>query len=61
MTLEYVLLMSLFVLMLMGAVIKGPQNAFEDAGPKLGARVEKHLNTGAGFQTTGRGIEWEEE
>lgn len=49
MTVEYVLLLSLFVLFVMGALIKGPFDSFESAGPKLGARVEKHLITGDGF------------
>ena len=61
MTLEYVLLLSLFVLLVMGAVTKGPMNAFENAGPKLGARVEKHLTTGVGFVSLGEGMRWEEE
>lgn len=61
MTLEYILLLSLFVTLLMGAVTKGPNDAFENAGPKLGARVEKHLTTGDGFTKLGPGFKWAEE
>ncbi|MEI7973389.1 MAG: hypothetical protein WCH11_03380 [Bdellovibrio sp.] len=61
MTVEYVLLLSLFVLLLMGAIVNGPYQAFDKAGPKLGARVERHLQTGEGFQSTGRSaLRWEE-
>jgi hypothetical protein len=56
MTVEYVLVLSLFVLLVMGTLIKGPNHAFENAGPKLGARVEKHLITGNGFDN----LKWEE-
>lgn len=31
----------------------GPANAFRNAGPKLGARVEKHLITGERFSSDG--------
>lgn len=60
MTIEYVLLVSLFVLMLMGSITKGPKGAFENAGPKLGARIEKHLMTGDGFAPNGKKQEWSE-
>lgn len=50
MTVEYVLLLSLFVLFMMGSIMKAPTRAFENAGPKLGARVERHLMTGDGFK-----------
>lgn len=49
MTVEYVLLMALFVFMVMGALTSTPQTTFDKAAPKLGARVEKHLTTGNGF------------
>lgn len=49
MTVEYVLLLSLFVLFIMGAMIRGPNESFATAAPRLGARVEKHLITGDGF------------
>jgi hypothetical protein len=49
MTLEYVLLLALFVLFLFRATFLGPAESFVNAGPKLGARVEKHLITGDRF------------
>lgn len=50
MTLEYVLLLAMFVVFGLGAVFKdGPYSAFQKGGPKLGARVEYHLITGDGF------------
>jgi hypothetical protein len=63
MTVEYVLLLSLFVFLVMGALTSTPQNTFEKAGPRLGARVEKHLSTGDGFGTSRGGsrtqpLEW---
>ncbi|MCE3009651.1 MAG: hypothetical protein LW875_03450 [Proteobacteria bacterium] len=54
MTVEYILLVSLFVMFLMGSLIAGPTSAFKTAGPKLGARVEKQLATGEGFKVDGR-------
>jgi hypothetical protein len=61
MTVEYILLLSLFVFMVAGALIGGPQKAFDNAGFKLGARVEKHLITGDGFGAKaggGTSTEW---
>lgn len=52
MTIEYVLIIGLFSVFMMGVLAKGPFNAFENAGPKLGARVERQLTTGQEF---GRG------
>ena len=49
MSVEYILLLGLFVFFVMGALVKSPQRSFDNAGPKLGARVEKHLTTGDGF------------
>jgi len=56
MTVEYVLLIALFTMMLMAPMIKGPYDAFKNAGPKLGARIEKHLSTGDGFDP---GLKWQ--
>lgn len=52
MTVEYVLILSLFVLAIMSVMTKGPQVAFKDYAPMLGARIEKQLATGEEF--TGR-------
>ncbi len=49
MTVEYILLMALFAFVVMGALVTNPKRSFENAGPILGARVEKHLTTGDGF------------
>lgn len=48
MTTELVILLTLFVIVIVG-VFKTPANTFDQAGPKLGMRIEKHLETGPGF------------
>lgn len=48
MTTELVILLMLFVIVIAG-VFKTPTKTFEEAGPRLGMRIEKHLETGAGF------------
>lgn len=58
MTVEYVLLLALFAVAMAGSVIKGPYGAFENAGPKLGARIERHLITGDGFMPNGALQKW---
>jgi hypothetical protein len=62
MTVEYVLLLSLFVLYVMGAMVRGPNESFSNAAPRLGARVEKHIITGDGFNRKDGGqqtiIDW---
>jgi len=59
MTVEYMLLVILFVLFLAGSIKNGPYNAFQGGGPKLGARIEKHLITGDGFpQSPGVKEQW---
>ncbi len=59
MTVEYVLLMTAFVLLLMGSIIKGPYGAFTNTGPKLGARIERQLITGDGFKPGGKLQSWQ--
>lgn len=57
MTTEYLLLLCLMVFLVLGAFIgrdTGIESTFQKAGPRLGARVEKHLETGRGF-----GAGWE--
>jgi hypothetical protein len=39
----------MFVMFVGSVIFKGPNDAFKNAGPKLGARVEKHLITGDKF------------
>ena len=53
MTTELILLIGLFAFILLGSFLNkksGMEATFREAAPKLGARVEKHLETGAGFQ-----------
>lgn len=62
MTVEYILLISLFATMVMSALITGPHTSFKEMGPKLGSRVEKHLITGDGYTGGGGGtspLKWE--
>jgi hypothetical protein len=60
MTAEFVLVLSLFAAFIMGALVTGPTSAFREAGPKLGARIEKQMATGEGFLVDGRGKQaWE--
>ena len=58
MTLEYVLLMSVFALTLGGVMIKGPKDSFNTSAPRLGARVEKAIITGDGFKYKGSRESW---
>lgn len=57
MSAEFVLLIGVYVFVLMGAFIgdKGPGATFRDAGPRLGARVERNIAIGYRFKdkTTG--------
>lgn len=57
MTIEYILL--LFVVFTIGlkSFMSAPRDAFLNSGPKLGARVEKHLVTGRGFSQNNE-IRW---
>lgn len=52
MTTELVLLLSMFVFIVLGGFIGegGPRRTFEESGPKLGARIERDISTGAGFK-----------
>ncbi len=61
MTTELVLLLGLFVFILGGAFLgdRGPRKVFEEAAPRLGARVEKNITFGHRFPfRDGRTIEW---
>ena len=57
MTVEYVLILSLFVLTVMSVMTKRPQEAFKDYAPMLGARIEKQLATVEDFIDNG-GKSW---
>lgn len=53
MILEYILLLTMMVLFVASVLFTGPSTAFKNAGPKLGARVEKQLITGDRFSPDG--------
>lgn len=60
MTLEVTLLASMFALILGGAFFgeSGPMRVFQDSGPRLGARLEKHVATGRNFSMDGARNQW---
>jgi hypothetical protein len=58
MTVEYVLLIFMFVLTLFGSMIKMPKEAFYSSGPSLGARIERLISTGDKFVTNGSALKW---
>jgi hypothetical protein len=60
MTLELTLLVGMFAFILGGAFFgeSGPLRVFKDSGPRLGARIEKHVTTGRGFRENGQGNKW---
>jgi hypothetical protein len=59
MTLEYVLLLSVFAMTLGVVLSKGPKDSFKNSGPRLAARVEKALVTGDGFKSNGAATQWQ--
>ena len=62
MTTELVLLMGIFAFVVGGVLIKAPKQAFRDSGPKLGARIERHLATGQDFHDrSGARMKWVKE
>ena len=60
MTLEVTLLIGMFAFILGGAFFgeNGPLQVFKDSGPKLGARIKKHVTTGRGFLWDGERNKW---
>ena len=48
MTTELVILITVFMVVVVG-IFKLPAQSFEQAGPKLGMRIEKQIETGYGF------------
>lgn len=63
MSTEFVLLLGIYAFVLLGAFVgdKGPGATFLNAGPRLGARVERNLATGAKFYRAGTGqrvVKW---
>ncbi len=52
MTTELILLLGLFAFLLLGSFLNersGIEATFKKSAPRLGARIEKHLETGGGF------------
>ena len=63
MTIEYVLLLFMFVFLVLGGFIRdgGPRRTFETSAPRLGARLERDIATGAGFNAKdGERNKWRE-
>ena len=58
MTIEYVLLLSVVFSLGLKSFLSAPRSAFMNSGPKLGARVEKHIVTGRGFSQN-HSIQWQ--
>lgn len=54
---ELVILVS-FVVMIMAAVFDSLPTSFTDAAPKLSARLEKQIETGAGFVAKDPNTNW---
>ena len=52
MTVELVLLMSLYAFIVMGVFLGdfGPIETFKKSAPRLGAKIERNLSTGWGFR-----------
>ncbi|UXR65633.1 MULTISPECIES: hypothetical protein [Bdellovibrio] len=53
MTIEYVLLIFATFFFILKGFMTVPAKAFKESGPRLGARVEQQLMTGAGFKPQG--------
>lgn len=62
MTTELILLLVIFVTVIVG-IFKTPTESFQEAGPKLGLRIEKQIETGTEFalrsQKFDNRVEWD--
>ncbi|HEX7674717.1 MAG TPA: hypothetical protein VF412_11135 [Bdellovibrio sp.] len=58
MTVEYVLLMVAAIFIGLKLFVSAPTKAFINSGPRLGARVERQLETGGNFQPGGSRNTW---
>ncbi len=57
MTTELTILLTITAFVVVGIFVgpnSAPRKAFVEAGPSLGARIERQLDTGAGFQEAAR-------
>ena len=62
MTVEYVLLLFATFFFILKAFMTAPAEALKTSGPRLGARIEQQLTTGAGFKPIdGNHIGWDGE
>lgn len=62
MTIEYVLLLIAIFGISLKLFVSAPKEAFQKAGPRLGARIEMQIATGTGFKKgTASAIQWEPE
>ena len=59
MTIEYVLLLTATFAIGIKVFTLAPGNAFRESGPKLGARIERQLETGGGFTPDGTKVQWQ--
>ncbi len=61
MTTEFILLLTVFVFVIVG-IFKTPTETFETAGPRLGYRIQKQIETGTEFSFKSRqlpnGVQW---
>lgn len=58
MTIEYILLVIVVFMTSLKFFLSAPREAFMKSGPRLGARVEKHLATGRPFALN-HGVQWD--
>jgi hypothetical protein len=63
MTVELVLLLSVYAFIVLGIFLGdlGPIETFKKSAPRLAARIERNVSTGDGFRnsnTDGKGIQW---
>lgn len=62
MTVELVVLLSIFAFVLLGVFLGdlGPIQTFRHSAPRLGARIEEHISIGDGFRQSkdGKGVSW---
>ncbi|HWU42238.1 MAG TPA: hypothetical protein VN132_02330 [Bdellovibrio sp.] len=58
MTIEYVLLLCAVFGLVLKAFLSAPADAFKKAGPKMGARIERQIETGGGFRPDDHRMEW---
>ena len=60
MTTELVLLLAMFAFIVVGAFFgeSGPIQVFVKSGPRLGARIEKHVTVGREFKQKGQVNQW---